>query len=210
MLYGASASNSGSSVLFDGVQWGGLTADPAIFIQAALETALNAVAASAAPAAVAGNSGAPPTSKASPLSSSWPALAAMDEASGGEWRIFSKVARTLEPITTRAMDPCKRQMTCITAFRDQPSSPCDTCSLEQGTHRAGALGRSSPRATPVSLSSRLQPRPWKWRGKHQQAAAASLGAGSSRSQRAGPLRSTWSLARPRPRWGQARVLASLT
>lgn len=64
LLYGAEA-----SVLFPGTLWGGLTADPAIFVQAGLEKALEAVG----------------------LSGAGGALAAMDTATGGLWRVHSKL-----------------------------------------------------------------------------------------------------------------------
>lgn len=55
-----------------GLTWGGLTADPAIFVQMGLESALEAT-------------GVPNGGSATG------ALRAMDEASGGQWRIFSKL-----------------------------------------------------------------------------------------------------------------------
>lgn len=67
LLYGAE-----QSVLFPGVVWGGLSTDPAIFLQTGVEQALEATGVL--------NHG-----------STVGALAAMDEASGGQWRIFSKL-----------------------------------------------------------------------------------------------------------------------
>ena len=67
LLYGAE-----ESALFPGVAWGGLAADPAIFIQSGLEKALEAT-------------GVP--NGGDPLG----ALAAMDQATGGAWRVHSKL-----------------------------------------------------------------------------------------------------------------------
>jgi hypothetical protein len=90
MLYGAAA-----SALFPGLAWGGLSADTAIYIQAGVADALEAAGnfsrrrnrSSDRNRRPAGSRGEPSGAR----SSSDDALVAMDAATDGQWRVFSKL-----------------------------------------------------------------------------------------------------------------------